>query len=265
MSHNLIPFIGITGGIGSGKSLICRIFSCLQIPIFDSDSVAKQLIEQDPEIREALIQLLGPQAYDGKTYNRVFVKQRIGEQPSLISSLNQIIHPAVRQAAMRWHQEQQSPFALYESALFTEDNKPKFLDQIIAVHAPLPDRLARIEQRTTSTDMKHLIKLQPSEESYSKIADYIVKNGNQDEIWPQIRTIYQSITGQLLLVFFDICPFTQCKCPKIKAMTFNIRMDTKSDGINQWSNRSKHCAELIQFHQPILSACKKRLFIKSRI
>jgi dephospho-CoA kinase len=250
MSNNLIPFIGITGGIGSGKSLICRIFSCLQIPIFDSDSVAKQLIEQDPSIRKALIQLLGPDAYDGKTYNRIFVKQRLGEQPSLVSSLNQIIHPAVRQAAIRWHQEQQSPFALYESALFTEDNKPKFLDQIIVVQAPMPDRLARIEQRHTSTDMKHLIKLQPSEESYSKIADYIVKNGNQDEIWPQIRTIYQSITGKLLLLFcltFALLP--DASAQKINAMTFNIRMDTKSDGINQWSNRSKHCAELIQYHE----------------
>jgi dephospho-CoA kinase len=250
MSKNLIPFIGITGGIGSGKSLICRIFSCLHIPIFDSDSVAKEIIEDDPQVREALIQLLGPKAYEEQIYNRAFVKKCLQEQPNLISELNKIIHPAVRIAAVHWHKEQNSPFALYESALFTADNKPAFIDQIIAVQAPLSDRIERIEKRNTSTDMKQLINLQPSPESYTKIADHIIHNGKKDEIWPQINKIYQSITGKLLLIFyltFALLPSAQAQ--KIKAMTFNIRMDTKSDGINQWSNRSKHCAELIQFHQ----------------
>ena len=126
MSNNLIPFIGITGGIGSGKSLICRIFSCLHIPIFDSDSVAKELIEQDPVIKQSIINLLGSEAYEGQQYNRAFVKKRLSEQSSLITSLNQLIHPAVRKAAVHWHQKQNSPFALYESALFTVENKPAF-------------------------------------------------------------------------------------------------------------------------------------------
>ena len=79
MSNNLIPFIGITGGIGSGKSLICRIFSCLHIPIFDSDSVAKQLIEQDPVIKQSIINLLGSEAYEGQQYNRAFVKKCLSD------------------------------------------------------------------------------------------------------------------------------------------------------------------------------------------
>jgi dephospho-CoA kinase len=250
MSNNLIPFIGITGGIGSGKSLICRIFSCLHIPIFDSDSVAKQLIEQDPVIKQSIINLLGSEAYEGQHYNRAFVKKCLSEQPSLVTSLNQLIHPAVRKAAVHWHQKQNSPFALYESALFTVENKPAFIDQVIAVQAPLNNRLERIEKRNPSTDMKHLIKLQPTDESYTKIADHLIENGKHDKIWPQISKIYQSITGKVLLMFcLTFALFPKAQAQKINAITFNIRMDTQSDGINQWANRSKHCAELIQYHQ----------------
>ncbi len=249
MSNNLIPFIGITGGIGSGKSLICRIFSCLHIPIFESDSVAKQIIEQDPEVKKDMILLLGPTAYQQGIYNTNYVKNRLREEPTLVTSLNQIVHPAVRMEAIRWHQAQQSPFALYESALFTAENKPAFIDQVIAIEAPLADRMERIQKRN-STDMKHVIDLQPSPEQYAQSADYHIQNGKNNEIWPQVSQIYRSITGKALLILFLIFGlFPNLQAQEIQVMTFNIRMDTKSDGINQWSNRSKHCAELIQYHQ----------------
>jgi dephospho-CoA kinase len=205
MSSGLKTFIGITGGIGSGKSMICRIFSMLGIPVFEADHVAKTICDSDPEVKEAILEEFGSQAYlpDG-TYNREGIKKILQKYPQDIEVLNQIIHPAVRKAAVDWLENAPpAPFYLYESALITPKNKPEHLDQLIAVSCPLEERISYIQKRKHMNYMQtmQIIDIQPKPNQYIKGAEFVIENSQKTRIWPQIEDIYKSLGGTLLLLF----------------------------------------------------------------
>ena len=252
MKNSLIPFIGVTGGIGSGKSLICRIFSCLGIPVFEADKEAKIILNENKRVKESIKKLLGNDSYTGdNTYNPTWVKAKIKEDPTLIPFINSIVHPAVRQHAVQWHSSQKNtPFVLYESALIHGENKPEIIDKLIVISANKADRINRINMRNlaSKTDIHTIMKAQPSDETYLKHADFIIENNQNDSIWPQIEKIYKALTG-LSLVLLLLLGYSNPMFGQIKAMTFNIRMDTPSDGVNQWKFRTKNCAALINYHQ----------------
>ena len=199
MTHSLIPFIGVTGGIGSGKSMICRIFSCLGIPIFEADKEAKSILNENEMVKKSIKELLGNQAYtDNEVYNPTWVRAKIKEDPTLIASINSIVHPAVRQKAIEWQLRQKNkPFLVYESALLHSENKPEIIEKLIVIKADKADRIKRINMRDSlhPTDINTIMEVQPSEETYLNQADYIIKNSNNDLIWPQVEKIYKSITG----------------------------------------------------------------------
>lgn len=248
MSKSLPPIIGITGGIGSGKSIICRIFSCLEIPVLEADKMAIQLIEG--ELKEQVILILGNDAFDANgKYQRNWVRKRVTENAQLLTQLNELVHPAVRKLVKIWQNKFNSaPFKIYESALLTANNKPPFIDRILAIDCPLEERLANIQKRNTINleETMKIIQLQPSEQSYQSSADFIIQNNKKTRLWPQIEAIYNKLSLLILVLgmFISIQSFSQ-----IKAMTFNIRMDTESDGINQWKNRIAMCTDLIKYHQ----------------
>lgn len=199
MTHSLIPFIGVTGGIGSGKSMICRIFSCLGIPIFEADKEAKSILNENEMVKKSIKELLGSQAYkDNEVYNPTWVRAKIKEDPTLIASINSIVHPAVRQKAIEWQLRQKNkPFLVYESALLHSENKPEIIEKLIVIKADKADRIKRINMRDSlhPTDINTIMEVQPSEETYLNQADYIIKNSNNDLIWPQVEKIYKSIAG----------------------------------------------------------------------
>ena len=199
MNHNLIPFIGVTGGIGSGKSMICRIFSCLGIPIFEADKEAKTILNENEIVKKSIKELLGNQAYtENEVYNPTWVRVKIKEDPRLIAAINSIVHPAVRHKAIEWQLSQKNkPFLVYESALIHSKNKPEIITKLIVIKADKADRIKRINMRDSlhPTDIQTIMEVQPSEETYLKQVDYIIKNSNNDLIWPQVEKIYKSITG----------------------------------------------------------------------
>ena len=135
MTHSLIPFIGVTGGIGSGKSMVCRIFSCLGIPVFEADKQAKIILNENEAVKNAIKDLIGDQSYtDNGVYNPTWVKAKINEDPTLIPLINSIVHPAVRQKAIEWQLSQKhKPFLVYESALIHRKNKPEIINKLIAL------------------------------------------------------------------------------------------------------------------------------------
>ena len=145
MTHSLIPFIGVTGGIGSGKSMICRIFSCLGIPIFEADKEAKIILNENEMVKKSIKALLGNQAYtENEVYNPIWVRAKIKEDPTLIASINSIVHPAVRQKAIEWQLRQKNkPFLVYESALLHSENKPEIIEKLIVIKADKADRIKR--------------------------------------------------------------------------------------------------------------------------
>lgn len=199
MTHSLIPFIGVTGGIGSGKSMICRIFSCLGIPIFEADKEAKSILNENEMVKKSIKELLGNQAYtDNEVYSPTWVRAKIKEDPTLIASINSIVHPAVRQKAIEWQLRQKNkPFLVYESALLHSENKPEIIEKLIVIKADKADRIKRINMRDSlhPTDINTIMEVQPSQETYLNQADYIIKNSNNDLIWPQVEKIYKSIAG----------------------------------------------------------------------
>ena len=199
MTHSLIPFIGVTGGIGSGKSMICRIFSCLGIPIFEADKEAKSILNENEMVKKSIKELLGNQAYtDNEVYSPTWVRAKIKEDPTLIASINSIVHPAVRQKAIEWQLRQKNkPFLVYESALLHSENKPEIIEKLIVIKADKADRIKRINMRVSlhPTDINTIMEVQPSQETYLNQADYIIKNSNNDLIWPQVEKIYKSIAG----------------------------------------------------------------------
>ncbi|MHA8051313.1 dephospho-CoA kinase [Aquirufa sp. ROCK-SH2] len=248
MSKSLPPIIGITGGIGSGKSIICRIFSCLGIPVLEADKIAIQLIEG--ELKNQVLELLGNDAFDSNgRYQRNWVRKKVMENAQLLSELNEIVHPAVRKQVEIWKNEKSTAsFKIYESALLTSKNKPAFVEKILAIECPLEERITNIQRRNNYNleETMKIIQVQPSEKEYQTGADFIIHNNKKTRIWPQIEAIFKKMSLLMLILGMFI---TFSSLGQIKAMTFNIRMDTESDGVNQWKNRIVMCGDLIKYHQ----------------
>ena len=150
-------------------------------------------------VKKSIKKLLGNQAYtENEVYNPTWVRAKIKEDPTLIVSINSIVHPAVRQKAIQWQISQKNkPFLVYESALIHSDNKPELIEKLIVISANKEDRIKRLNMRDSlqPTDIKTIMEVQPNEETYLKQADFIIENSHNDLIWPQVEKIYKSITG----------------------------------------------------------------------
>ena len=195
MSNNsLKPLIGITGGIGSGKSLICRIFSCLGIPIFNTDEEAKKIIHQDVQVKKAIIELLGPEAFDANgVYQNTFVRTKILQNPNLRQGLNQIVHPAVRAKAFEFQKnlKEKIPFGIYESALLNQQNKPEFISKIILVQSDKNSKIERLKERNLT--MEEIEKMMIIQDGSNLGFDYFINNKSGDKILPQVLNLYLQI------------------------------------------------------------------------
>jgi len=140
--------VGITGGIGSGKSTVCKVFSALGIPVFEADKVAKELMNTDPVLQKQLKNLFGPAVYlPNQTIDRKYLAGIVFNNPSLLEQLNQIVHPAVRNAFNEWCDQQHSPYVIHEAAILFESGFYKLMDKTITVFANEDERINRVMQR----------------------------------------------------------------------------------------------------------------------
>ncbi|MDP2334956.1 MAG: dephospho-CoA kinase [Bacteroidota bacterium] len=188
--------VGITGGIGSGKSTVCRIFKVLGIPVFEADSVAKQLMNTDQQIREQLIGLFGSSVYlSDHTLNRKYLAEIVFKNPSLLAKLNAMVHPAVGKAFDDWYLIQQAPYALHEAAILFESGFYKKMDKTIAVIANENERIDRVMQRDKINEelVRQRIKNQLNDTERIKLADYVISNNDNELIIPQILEIDKKI------------------------------------------------------------------------
>jgi len=181
--------IGITGGIGSGKSTACKVFTFLGIPVFEADSVAKHLMNTDPEIRVQLINLFGKSAYlPDNTINRKYLSEIVFNNPSLLAKLNEIVHPEVHKSFNEWCQNQQAPYVLYEAAILFESGFYKTLDKTIAVVTNEEERIERVMKRDKINKemVKQRINNQLSDEEKIKLADFVIGNNDNELMIPKI-------------------------------------------------------------------------------
>lgn len=187
--------IGITGGIGSGKSMVCRLFECLDIPVYYADSRAKWLTNNDPEIREKVIALLGPESYNAEgRYDTRFVASSVFKNEALLKELNAIIHPVVLRDTKDWvSQHAGMPYVLKEAAIMAKAGHSNSVDYVVVVEAPVGLRIQRILQRDNRTEqeIRAIIERQVSDESRREIADYIVNNDDASELIPQVLHLHE--------------------------------------------------------------------------
>jgi len=140
--------IGITGNIGAGKSQVCRIFELLEIPVYYADPRARQLMKSDPELKKKIQKLLGPESYDQHgELNRQYIGQIIFKDKTALTSLNNLVHPAVGLDFNTWAKNQKSPYILKEAALLFESGSYKQLDLTVLVKASEAVRLRRVVAR----------------------------------------------------------------------------------------------------------------------
>lgn len=188
--------IGITGGIGSGKSTVCRVFVALGIPVFEADACAKQLMNSDPEVGEQLIRLFGAIVYlPDHTVNRKYLAGLVFSDPSLLAQLNAIVHPAVRKAFSEWLGKQHSPYVIHEAAILFESGFYKMMDQTITIVTDEDQRIQRVIKRDgiSVEQVRQRIQNQWNDEERIKLADFVIRNNDDDLIIPQILEIDKKI------------------------------------------------------------------------
>jgi len=188
--------VGITGGIGSGKSTVCKVFRIMGIPVFEADPVAKQLMNTDPLIREQLVRLFGEAVYlPDQTIDRKHLAGIVFNDSSLLKKLNAIVHPAVQNAFDEWCLKQQSPYVLHEAAILFESGFYKFMDKTITIVVNENERIERVMKRDkiTAELVKQRIKNQMNDEERIKLADFVISNNDNELIIPQILDINKKI------------------------------------------------------------------------
>ena len=186
---------GITGGIGSGKSLICKIFSTMNIPIYDADSRAKYLIINNLSLKKSIKSLLGESSYKPSgDYNRTWVASQVFNNPDLLKQLNSLVHPCVHRDAQDWVKKYpKSPFLLYEAALMKAAGDSNVFEKVIVVNAPIALRIKRIKQRDNRSEqeIKDIIARQITDEERLKIADYVIENDDKQPILDQVLALFE--------------------------------------------------------------------------
>ena len=191
--------IGITGGIGSGKTTVCRVFQVLGIPVFYADVAAKSIMHTDAELREDIIKSFGTDSYTANgELNRKYISAIVFNDKEQLANLNALVHPAVFRAFDSWVRAQvQAPYILKEAALLFESDSYKLCDLSILVKSPDDLRVKRIIERdhTTAEEVRLRMDRQFSDEQKEKLADHILINDEQMLIIPQILELHQHFTN----------------------------------------------------------------------
>lgn len=188
--------IGITGGIGAGKSLVAEIIKAMGYPVYNSDERAKELTESNPKIKEGLIHLFGEEIYQNGTLNKFALAQAIFSDESLREKVNALIHPIVREDFNLWALVQNNSLVFNESAILFETGSFKKFDAIILVYAPKELRIKRIMKRDNCSENEVLKRMnsQFSDEEKYQLTEFRVLNDEQTPILEQVEEIILSFS-----------------------------------------------------------------------
>ena len=185
--------IGLTGGMGSGKTTVSKIFSALGIPVFYADDVAKTVMSEDADLKQNIIQLFGEDAYSNNSLNRKYIAGIVFNDKYKLEQLNALVHPLTIAAADKWMQAQTTPYILKEAALMFESPAAANLDYIIGVYAPQHLRLHRVMQRDGASREEVLARMnnQLDETIKMKLCDFVIVNDEQQAVLPQVLALHK--------------------------------------------------------------------------
>lgn len=187
--------IGITGGIGTGKSLVCKIFAVLGIAIYDADSHAKAIMTTDGILIEQIKEEFGSLSYNEKSeLNRAYLAEKVFTNEERLKRLNELVHPRVGIHYRQWYLSQKGPYVMREAALLFESGAYATCDKVIVVTAPLSMRIKRVLQRDTHRSQKQIeeiISKQLPEENKIGRADELIHNDENHFLIPQVLHLHQ--------------------------------------------------------------------------
>lgn len=187
--------VGLTGGVGSGKTTVAKLFESLNVPIYIADIEAKHLMNNSKEIKSKLVSLFGEAAYLNDELNKPFIADKIFNNKTYLDQMNAIVHPEVGAHFKRWLKQQQAPYVIKEVAIIFEHQQQSQYDLIISVIANKDLRLQRVLKRDHSTSEKVLaiMKNQMSDVDKAKLSDFVILNNDKSTLDNQVQKIHKSI------------------------------------------------------------------------
>lgn len=191
--------VGLTGGIGSGKSTVARMFAALGVPIYDSDKEAKVLMNTDINLINTISSLFGTKAYESGQLNRGYIASRVFKDKPLLQKLNNLVHPAVRTHFGVWAKEQDFKYVIQETALIFENQMQDFYDKIILVTSPLEIRIERIINRDEIDRNSILERMsnQLNDDEKMHHADYVIENITMEATHKKVLKIHNDILKKM--------------------------------------------------------------------
>lgn len=192
--------VGLTGGIGSGKTTVARMFENLGVPVYIADKEAKQLMNTSSILRQKLTKLLGEEAYTETELNRPFIASKIFNNKQLLQKMNAIVHPEVRKHFQNWVKQQNTIYVIKEAAIIFEEQMQSQYDKIILVTADKQERIKRVLKRdeTTEQKIKAIMENQLDDSEKIKLADYVIENNNLKETHVQVETLHKILLKTFL-------------------------------------------------------------------
>ena len=187
--------IGLTGGIGSGKSTVAKIFELLQVPVYYADEASRRLYHTDPELMAQIKKHFGEDMYSEGKLNRSKMAEIVFNDPQKLELLNQLVHPPTLRDAQEWIRAQKAPYVIKEAALLFESGSAAGLDYIIGIQAPVAVRLKRVMDRdkTTREEVLSRMNRQIDEDIKMRLCDFIIRNNEQELVIPQVLDPHQNL------------------------------------------------------------------------
>jgi dephospho-CoA kinase len=198
----MAAIIGLTGGIGAGKTTVAKVFKALGIPVFNADEIAKELMQTNPVIKAQLLTTFGDKVYLANgVLDRTYLANIVFKDAYQLALLNAIVHPVTIQAAKDWAATQSTPFVIKEAALLFESGAMDGLTAVIGVAAPLNLRIQRVMQRDACSklEVEQRMRYQISDTIKIKLCDWVIDNNDQDLIIPQVLKIQEAILAKLAI------------------------------------------------------------------
>lgn len=191
--------VGLTGGIGSGKTTVARFFEELGVPVYYSDVEAKVLMNTSQEVKKEVKSLFGPKAYSNQRLNKTFISEQVFNDTSLLKKLNEIVHPVVRRDFLGWAKEQKAHYVIQEAAIIFETGSVGFYDKIILVTAPKTVRIDRIRERdqnSTEESIKARMRNQWNDSRKIDASDFIIENLDLEKTKSEVLKVHRALLGE---------------------------------------------------------------------
>ena len=187
--------LGVTGGIGAGKTSVCKIFGVLGIPVFSADAVAKEVMDIDTGIILRINAIAGKNLYTGGSLDKVELAKLIFNNSKLLEKVNSLVHPVVFTRFREWAKKQNAPYVIMETAILFESGAPEIVDRILTVVAPMEERVDRVIHRNNLTREQVIERMRNQMDDSERIknSDYVIQNSENDLITPAVLRIHEDI------------------------------------------------------------------------